>query len=83
MKLTIAVCATVARSRISKIEICTDRGLNAEAQLLNVGADFTLPNGYGKDSRCVQAIIHAHVYTLLIDAHGNPSCVDVKTLNGS
>jgi len=76
-------CARVAQSRISKIEYWADRGLNAEAELLNVGADVIVPNGPEKDSRCVQAIVHACAYTLPIDAHGIHSCVDVKTLNGS
>jgi len=83
MKLTIAECATVARSRISKIDIGTDRGLNAEAELLNAAADIIMPNGCAQDSRCVQVLVHARLYTLLIDAHGIRSCVDIETLNGS
>src|SRR5438105_14865028 len=53
-----------------------DGGLNTEAEPLNVGAAIILRNGDRKDSRCVQAIIHAHVYNLLIDAHGIRSCVE-------
>src|SRR5437868_1810501 len=76
MTLTILACAKVARSRISKIDNWPDRGLSAEAELLNVGADVIVPNGDWKGSRCVQAIIHAYVYNLLIDAHGIRSCVE-------
>jgi hypothetical protein len=59
MTLTIHVGATVALLRSSKIDNCPNCGLNAEAALLNVGAEIILPNGAWKDSRCVQAIIHA------------------------
>ena len=43
---------------------------------MNVGADIILPNGDWRNSRYVQAIIHAYVYNLLIDAHGIRSCVE-------
>ena len=68
--------ATIARLRTSKVDNWPDGGLNAEAELLNAGADIILPNGDDKDSRCVQAISDAYVYNLLIDAHGIRSCVE-------
>ena len=45
MMLTMPVCATVARLHISKIDSWAQHGLNAEADLLHVGADIILPNG--------------------------------------
>lgn len=45
MTVTIPVCAGVARSRISKIDVRAERGLNVEAVPLNVAADVMPPNG--------------------------------------
>jgi hypothetical protein len=55
MMLTIPVCAKVARSRISKIDVWADGGLNAAAALLNVGADVIGLTLLPTDSYFVQA----------------------------
>ena|SRR5438094_9546588 len=76
MTLTILACATIAHSRISKIDSSADHSLNGEAELLNVAADLICLTALDKDSRCVQAMHYADVYNVLIDAHGIRSSIE-------